>query len=265
MRTAGVRLLILGLVSFASAPVVAQPPDILRSYQFVPRRSTLEVQGGIAGLSLQLPIFGTFDFVTGYHYDFPNLHPYAAFDNVDAVATDPETDTSFHFSFDIDDSLNLSGLEGVPLPVGAPFDVYRFEGRDGQGAPMELFVAELGRWLYLRGGNDPGCCDFFQFEIQALASQTPFPDFNNDAIVDGADLAEWESHLGDEGGMTGDDFLAWQRDLGTVAPTVEYFDSLIGTALASGFSAESVAVPEPGCSLLASLVVLLAGCCRRSR
>jgi hypothetical protein len=89
MRTAGVRLLVLGLVSLAAVPAVAQPPDILRSYQFVPRRSALEVQGGFAGLSLKLPIFGKFDFITGYRPEFPALNPYAEFANMDAIAFDP--------------------------------------------------------------------------------------------------------------------------------------------------------------------------------
>ena len=258
MRAAHSRLFGIGLVMLtvlAAVPAVAQPPDILRSYQFVPSRSTLVVQGGLAGFSLRLPVEGTFDFVTGYQYDFPYLNPYASFTNVDATAKNP--DGSIPIAFDIDGSLNLSGLEGVPLPVGAPLDVYRFQGSDGQGAPVELFVVELGRWLYLEGGNSPGCCDFFQFEIQALARQTPFPDFNGDATVNNADLVEWESHYGEAGGMAGDDFLAWQRDFGTVAPTTEYFESMIGAALASGFSAANVAVPEPRTLLLAMCCIVV--------
>ncbi len=258
MHSLHARLISIGLAlltALATAPALAQPPDILRSYQFVPRRSTLEVQGGFAGLSLRLPIFGTFDFVTGFRYDFPSLNPYAAFMNVEATATNPLS--SSPFSFDIDDTLNLSGLEGVPLPVGAPFDVYRFEGTDGQDAPMELIVASLGRWLYMRGGNDPGCCDFFQYEIRAIARQDSFPDFNNDAIVDSADLADWESHYGEDAAMAGDDFLAWQRDLGSVAPTVEYFESLISAAFGGGSSPASITVPEPQTLLLVMCCVMV--------
>lgn len=255
------RIGIAVLMVLAAAQAVAQPPDILRSFQFVPSRSTLEVQGGFAGLSLRLPIFGTFDFVTGFRYDFPSLNPYAAFTNVEATATNPLSYSPF--SFDIDDSLNLSGLGGAPLPVGEPFDVYRFEGTDGQDAPMELFVASLGRWLYLRGGNDPGCCDFFQYEIRAVARQDSFPDFNSDAIVDRADLADWESHYGEDAAMAGSDFLAWQRDLGTVAPTVEYFESLLGAALAGDFSTVSIAAPEPQTLLLAMSCVMVVSASRR--
>lgn len=219
-------------------------------------------RGGFAGLNLRLPISGSFDFVTGFRYEFPNLQPYAAFTNVEATAADPTGITPF--SFDIDSSLNLSGLEGLPLPVGAPFNVYRFDGEDGQGAPMELFVAELDRWLYLRGGNDPGCCDFFQYEIRAVARQTPFPDFNDDAVVDDVDLMEWESHYGEATGMSGGDFLAWQRELGAEAPTIEYFESLIDAAISSQTSVASVTVPEPQ-TLFLALCCVCAGIYWRAR
>ena len=175
------------LPALAAEPAVAQPPDFLRSYQFVTRHSTLGVQGGFAGFHFELPIYGTFDFMTGYRPELPSLNPYAAFLNVDAEAINP---TDFGpYSFDIDGSLNLSGLSGAPLPVNAPFDLYRFEGTDGQGAPMELYVATLDRWLYMKGENSPGCCDFFEYEISALARQRPHPDFNNDGLVDHHDLA----------------------------------------------------------------------------
>jgi hypothetical protein len=243
------RLAVFLVVFSVAAPAVAQPPDFFREYQFLTGQSTLAVQGGFAGFDIELPIYGEFGFVTGYHSDFTSLNPYAAFLNVDAQAINP---TDFGpYSFDIDDSLNLSGLDGVPLPTGEPFDLYRFEGVDGQGAPMELHVATLGRWLYMRGANEPPCCDFFQYEIRALARQMPHPDFDGNGLVDSADLAYWEAHAGidaaadlDGNGMTdGADFLALQRELGLVPPTADYFDALISAALADGPLAASV--PEP--------------------
>ncbi len=252
------RLVIFFVVLSVAAPTAAEPPDILREYQFLPRHSTLSVHGGFAGLQLELPIFGGFDFVTGYHPDFTSLNPYAAFLNVDAQAINPADFGPY--SFDIDASLNLSGLDGEPLPTGAPFNLYHFEGEDGQGAPMELYVAELGRWLYMKGENRPGCCDFFNFQIKALARQKPHPDFNSDGLVDRLDLDYWESHLGlddaadaDGSGMTdGADFLALQRDYGSAAPSADYFEALISAALAGGALAANV--PEP-----ASMGLLVAG------
>jgi hypothetical protein len=67
------RLAIFSVVLAAATPVVAQPPDVLREYQFVTRHSTLTVQGGFAGFNFELPIYGTFDFVTGFHSDFISL------------------------------------------------------------------------------------------------------------------------------------------------------------------------------------------------
>lgn len=51
----------------------------------------------------------------------------------------------------------------------------------------------------------------------------PPGDFNNDGMVDGADLAQWRGDFGDnpdsdadgDGDSDGADFLAWQRNLGT--------------------------------------------------
>lgn len=256
MRTTQSCLVILVLAWFANTPAVAQPPDLLREYQFVTRHSTLTVEGGIAGFYFELPIYGSFDFVTGFENHFPSLDPYASFFNVDAEAINP---TDFGpYSFDIDQSLNLSGLKGEPQPANAPFDLYRFEGTDGQGAPMELYVATLGRWLYMKGENSPGCCDFFLYEISALARQKPFPDFNSDGSVDHHDLSYWEAHTGvddgadaDGNGMTdGNDFLALQREYGSTPPAIAYFDALIDAALTSGGLAATV--PEPSSvSLLA--------------
>ena len=258
------RLTVLLVVFSVAAPAVAQPPDLLRSYEFLTRHSTLTVSGGIAGWYFELPIHGGFDFVTGFRRDLHTLDPYAAFLNVEAEGINP---TDFGpYSFDVDDSLNLSGLDGEPLPVAAPFNLYHFQGEDLQGAPVELYVAELGRWLYMKGRNDPGCCDMFSFGIKALARQTPHPDFNRDGVVDRLDLDLWEAHAGIDDGADADgngtsdgiDFLVLQREFGSAAPSTDYFDAMISAALAGGALAT---VPEPGSMALALLgcVLMLRG------
>ncbi len=83
-------------------------------------------------------------------------------------------------------------------------------------------------------------------------------DFNNDNIVDGADLVVWQGAYGvnangdtnQDGASDGADFLIWQRFLGQTNPAVP----------ASG------AVPEPGMlTLAASALAMVAGAGRRRR
>ena len=67
-------------------------------------------------------------------------------------------------------------------------------------------------------------------------------DFNNDDAVDAADLAQWQGDFGlnddsdadDDGDSDGADFLAWQRQLGLIAPAVS----------------ANAAVPEPPAMVL---------------
>jgi hypothetical protein len=73
-------------------------------------------------------------------------------------------------------------------------------------------------------------------------------DFNRDGVVSSADLASWKSSFSSSG-MTGADFLAWQRWLG-----------------AGGASGAALSVPEPTTDALLLLGVALAAalCTRRS-
>ena len=247
-------------------PSDAQPPDRLTRYRFLPRHSTLHVQGGFGGFDIQANIFGKFSFVEGFRYDFPFLDPYAAFVDVRAEAINP---TDFGpYSFDLDQTLNLSGLDGEQLPVGAPFDVYRFTGEDGQGAPMELTAVKLGRWLYMKGANDAPCCDFFDYEIETIARQVPFADFTVDDRVDGSDLVAWSAGFGngdtadsdDDGDSDGTDFLTWQRQHGEVMPDMETFAAM------AAFASEQAAiasVPEPKVWALAVAALVIVAMLRR--
>ena len=246
---------------------LAQPPDRLTEYRFLSRHSTLDVEGGFAGFDIEANIFGTFGFVEGFRFEFPTLEPYAAFIDVRAKAINP---TDFGpYSFDLDQSLNLTGLKGKPLPVAAPFDVFKFRGEDGQGAPMDLTVIKLGRWLYMHGANDPGCCDFFNYEIEAIARRTPYADFTEDDRVDAADAAAWISAYGTSAGgdangdadSDGDDFLNWQRQLGETMPSLETFAAL---AALGAESASLSSVPEPS-ALFLLISMGLAGICLRRR
>src|SRR5690606_2533569 len=58
------------------------------------------------------------------------------------------------------------------------------------------------------------------FFAPTLVPSTPIAgDFNNDGIVDAADLAVWKTQFA-AGQMTGNDFLAWQRNYGASSTTL---------------------------------------------
>ncbi|MBX3424495.1 MAG: peroxidase [Pirellulales bacterium] len=85
------------------------------------------------------------------------------------------------------------------------------------------------------------------FFAQAPAPSAPLAgDFNNDGVVDGADLTAWKAGFA-AGTLTGSDLLTWQRNVGVGAAT---------GAIA--------AVPEPSAALLA-VVAAVAVALRRRR
>jgi hypothetical protein len=86
------------------------------------------------------------------------------------------------------------------------------------------------------------------------------PDFNGDGVVDLADFAIWQSHVGimsgasvldgdadGDGDVDGADFLKWQRNAGRPMPWT-------GSGSGSGSASQVAAVPEP-----ASLAMLIFG------
>lgn len=256
------------------------PPDLLRGYRFLPRHSTLEQTGGIAGVNIRSTVYGRFDLVTGWEYQYDprpiSIHPFAKFENVDAWASNPLTATP---PLNLNRILNLSGLQGSQLPVAAPFDVYKFEGKTNDGSAVNLYASLIGRWLYLRGGTEPpaGSADFFTYHIHALARQRPFADFNQDDAIDGQDLTMWASNFGPLPAVMGDllssgdansdstvdgaDFLLWQQQSGETPPEMASLDGMLNAALAT-LPAVS-AVPEPATVTL--LMLATAGIRLRGR
>jgi PEP-CTERM motif len=86
------------------------------------------------------------------------------------------------------------------------------------------------------------------------------PDFNGDGVIDLADFAIWQSHVGimsgasvldgdadGDGDVDGNDFLKWQRNVGKPMPWT-------GSGSGSGSGSEVSTVPEP-----ASLAMLIFG------
>jgi len=221
-------------------------PSHTRHYKFLPRLSTLNQSGGFAGVNIDYNVVGTYDFIT-------TPSPLAVyppiiigdFDNVVAAGV-----RGFqNFALKLDAAINLSGLHGSSQFNG-PTNVFRFRGETGDGSKVELWAATRGPWMYMRGGTTPPPpppehADYFVYHIKALAHERPFADFNDDGVVDGADLATWTVPTG----HLNSDFLSWQQQFGEAPPEEAEFEAAIAAA-----GALAAAVPEPG-----SLALVLGG------
>jgi Dockerin type I domain/PEP-CTERM motif len=245
------RAMLAFLIGLLSAQASADPPLVLREYRFISDKSTVEVTGGFAGVDWPFNILGTFGLAKGYNYitsgptDHAMLEPFAEFTNVKAILFDPRRASPMPSpGSDLDKTLNLSGLSGS---FTVPNDLF-FIGADGQGQALRLEAALSGRRLHLTGGtSDPICCDFFNYRVDAWATQLPWADFDSNGIVEAADLTIWQQHFGStvdvgtNGDANGDgivdasDYTVWRDQLGQ----------------SEAFSAGGGAgVPEPGTMLL---------------
>jgi hypothetical protein len=250
------------LVSFS----VAQPPDILRGYRFVPARSDVHVSGGSPGYNMDLSIAGRFGLVTGYDYDvsptahIPTLVPHAEFVDVKAILFNPLSAAPTPVpGWDLDKTLNLSGLKGTFSDPA----VLHFSGADGQGIPIHLDATLHGPLLHLTGMNSLppapptcfSCTQYVGYKVDALAVMRPYADFNLDGVVDAADYAIWRANAAtstdatfEQGDANGDgvvdaaDYVILRRTLGPAT-------SLSVFAEPSGLGTGTV--PEPTTMALA--------------
>jgi len=241
-----------GRIVFATAAVVAMvlassaladPPDILRDYRFVPAHSNVHVSGGSPGYNMDLSIAGRFGLVTGYDYEvsptahIPTLVPHAEFVDVKAILFNPLSAAPTPVpGWDLDKTLNLTGLKGT---FSDPSDLH-FSGSDGQGIPIQLEAVLRGPLLHLTGMNflPPTCftcTQYVGYKVDALAVTRPYADFNLDGVVDAADYAIWRENGGtaadasfDQGDANGDgvidaaDYVVWRRTLGPATSLSEF-------------------------------------------
>jgi hypothetical protein len=226
---------------------LADPPDILRDYRFITSRSTVHVTGGFAGWDMDLAIRGDFGLFTGYEYSndpssgVPTISPYAQFVDVNAILFNPLSMAPMPVpGWDLQQTLNLEGLEGTFQP-GNPTKLF-FRGLEGQDFPIELQATMRGRLLHITGENEPGCCDFYHYKVDALAYLKPFPDWNVDDTIDAADYVSLRKLAGT---ADPDEYDAWQ----------ELFAANVADegSVSSSASATSPAVPEP--TVLALLLI----------
>jgi hypothetical protein len=259
--------------SLAAGTCAASHPDILRSYRFIPSRSTLVVNGSSTGsFEETFHASGTFGIVTGFRDGFsctaigcppsPTHVPYAQFVNVESWLI---PDSPLTYVLDLDETLNLSGLEGTFGNVG-PNRLY-FKGDDGKGRPFHLEATIRGPLVRLVGESGPGCCNVDHYLFDALAYLWPHPDFNLDGTVDAADYVVWRKSLdqaladldapgGDNGAAALGDFGLWRANFGTVTDFNAFADAAMGSDAATGPGA----VPEPatvGQFLLAILMLTM--------
>jgi hypothetical protein len=234
---------IVCLAALGAEQASAQPPDSLQLFRFIPSRSTLDVTGGFAGIRQQFFTYGEFGLNAGLEGG-----PRAEFVDLQSWLV---PDSPLTFVWHTDRTLNLSGLEGT-FAAGDPSRI-SFQGVDGQGIPFQITAVQRGRLLHLVGENDPPCCDLFKYKLDALAHVTPYADFNLDGMVDRLDAEVLSSNIGTfahasfeqgdadgDGDVDGDDFLAWQREIGEATPM-----SAFASATSAGSAFSSNEAPEP--------------------
>jgi len=255
---------------------VADPPDILRDFRFVPSHTVVHVSGGVPGYDMNLSIAGKFGLVTGYDYEvsptahIPTLVPHAEFVDVHAILFNPLSAAPTPVpGWDLDKTLNLSGLKGT---FNDP-SLLHFTGVDGQGISIKLDAMSRGPLLHITGMNYlpptcASCTQYVGYKIDALAVMQPYADFNLDGIVDSSDLSIWRANMGltadalfAQGDANGDgvvdsaDYVQWRRSVG---PAVSLSD-FANTGLQSG------GVPEPAAIALALAGTLFVALRRGSR
>jgi hypothetical protein len=242
-------------VAISAATARGQAPEILEHYRLIPRLSVLRQTGGFAGLDDRYRLIGKFDLAQPREWAGD-----ARIENAEVwgsvISPFPRTAEVT----DIDELLNLEGLDGEKLAVAGPFDAYRFTGKIDDGSSIDIFAMQIGPWLGLRGFTTPptGSADFFEYQLRAVARRGPVADFNDDGVVDRADLSAWATDGGsllDGAPAPGADFLAWQQQLGE-KPPLEALDAALSAAIASTTSSVT-AVPEPAALPLATVAAVL--------
>jgi hypothetical protein len=242
-------------VSVPALSARAQTPEIVEHFRLIPRLSVLHETGGFAGVNNRYRLTGKFDLAHARGWDGD-----AKFQNAEVWGSIISPFPTPAVVTDVDELLNLEGLDGEKLPVAGPFDAYRFTGTIADGSSIDIFATQIGPWLGLRGFTTPppGGADFFEYKLRAVARRRPVADFNDDGVVDGADLATWAAGDGpllDGGPAQGADFLSWQQQLGERAP-FDALDAALSAAIASTKSSLT-AVPEPAALTLAMVAALL--------
>jgi hypothetical protein len=184
-----------------ATPSPADLPQIRRQYTFLPQHSRLDVTGGFVGGFWPLMIDGDFGLVTGWEPTgplTPAFRRFARFVDVEAELINLSASPLPAPATDLNATLNLTGLDGIPSP-GALY----FRGEEPQGGAITVTAVPRGPLLILTSKHQQPCCDFYHYELRAVAVGAVRSDFNGDSHVNEIDL----DLLSENFGKTGFDFL----------------------------------------------------------
>ncbi len=225
----------------------AVPPIILHEFTFDTETSRLGVTGGFAGIDDLYGLDGTFGIAIGYDqiFDPPgqiSLVPFVSFAAVDAVLTGPPGllgGPGWLGGADLDGLLNLTGLDGT-FVHGPDHKGLLFTGVDGQGQPMNVRVSVQHHQLRLVGENAAGCCDMFNYQLDAFADIPYMGDIDKDGHVGITDLNVVLSDFGNTvTPMMGGD-VDWDGYIGLTD-----LNAVLGDWNAGSTDSAGVVVPEP--------------------
>jgi hypothetical protein len=234
----------------------AQSPAALDHYRLIPRQSTLHESGGFAGLDLDYRLSGDYGFARGVS---SSTTPGAKFVDPEIWGSLISNGPTPAYVIDVDQILNLAGLQGKLLPTASLFDVYQFQGKTSDGSSVNLYASLLGPWMYLRGATQPpaGSADYFEYQLRALAHKGPFADLNGDGMVDASDylLLRKTGVAGGADAVTGASVVDWRGQFGETIPDLNAMDAAISAATGSGLAASTI--PEPAGCLLVMIATAL--------
>ncbi len=116
----------------------------------------------------------------------------------------------------------------------------------------------------LTGVFSPGEAEDLVFQFRRSAAIEG--DFNEDGVVSGADLTgspeSWDARFGVD--LDGNDFLAWQRNLGNSGTTGEVITGIVRYDGTIPVVAAATAVPEPASGLILLLAIVMVPSIRRN-
>lgn len=193
----------------------------------------------------------------------------------DVFASSPLLQGAAGMAFDAEGNLFVAGLlsggDGALIKFTVTGGVVTGEEEfDGDIAfPSGMTLLPDGSLVVTALGSPTSSATLYKYDTETgdrvnLIAPKFTGDFNDNLVVDGDDLSDWEMAFGDDdtadadadGDSDGNDFLAWQRGLGVpvgFSPSgVVYYDPA-GNEFAG-------IVPEPSAAALALIAALAAAC-----
>ncbi|MHC4694548.1 MAG: right-handed parallel beta-helix repeat-containing protein, partial [Planctomycetota bacterium] len=180
----GKNLYVLAVLLIMAGPVLG---GMVR-YEFVEDQSTVLQHGGLFGVHITYSIAGRFvlsvDFGAGV----------ASFDKVDANLSE----IGLSHTQDLNDLFNMTELA---CTVISDTQIH-FVGQTTESTPVDvnLMVTLADGSVQITGGTEPGCCDFFIYNIDAVAvesARTIYVDADANGLNDGSSWTNAYNYLQD--------------------------------------------------------------------